>query len=234
MQSQRGGRPGRAGRAVSPSPMHKLYFGTAARIDRGPAPGRTTAFPRTQASGSRRRHDRSSPRATSGRAIASATERPPAPLASGAMQTLPLPSGTSLLERAGVFAEHWRQGARFRVPVCCRLHFCIDVSLGRVAGVVRWREIAGRHTRIARSQHVPCGVIHRGYSPYPAWRRLSRILAFQVAVCLPGERCRWMRARSASPGAAWNAIGVDDKVAFSRAGRNGELWWSGKGSAVAS
>jgi len=140
---------------------------------------------------------------------------------------LVLPDDPSFFDRAAVFREHWQRGARFRIPYCCRAHFCLDSALGRIVSVVRWRQIGTWQTALhSTNPWVPCGFLHRGYSPHGAVGRAARILAFQAVVRLPGERSRWMRARMSSPGPAWTTVEPTVKGAISRAGGNGQLWWS--------
>jgi hypothetical protein len=50
------------------------------------------------------------------------------------------------------FLFHWKQGRRYQVPLCCRLHFCIDSAAGRVVSVVRWRQIARWETPLLHDQ----------------------------------------------------------------------------------
>gem|GEM_PF-2993535 len=140
---------------------------------------------------------------------------------------LVLPGDPSLADRLAVFREHWRRGARYRIPLCCRAHFCLDSALGRIVSVVRWRQIGAWQTALhSTDPWVPCGFLHRGYSPYGLLGRAARILAFQATVRLPGERSRWMRARMTTPGPMWTTVTPTVKCAISRAGGNGQLWWS--------
>jgi hypothetical protein len=140
------------------------------------------------------------------------------------MQTLP--DRPSILDRVSVFAHHWQFGARHGIPRCCRAHFCFDQALGRVAGVVRWRQIGTWRTRSSDRRWVPCGIRHAGYSRITASRRTLRIVAFNLAVLLPGRRAEWLRARAKTPGPAWLDIDLEGKCRLSRGGHNGQLWWA--------
>lgn len=138
-----------------------------------------------------------------------------------------LPRPQSPVERIAVFCHNWGEGKRHKIPVCCRAHFCLDRALGRVVSVVRWREIATWETPlVAKDAWVPCGVIHRGYSPFSASRRLARILWFNLAVCLPGDRAAWMRERAHACGPVWTALEDDERARVSRQGGRGRLWWA--------
>jgi len=124
-------------------------------------------------------------------------------------------------------AHSWREGVRFEIPVCCRSHFCVDRLLGRTVSVVRWRQIARWNTPLVNADPwVPCGIVHSGYSPWRLPRRIVGIVMFQLALCMPGDRSRWMRARATSPGPVWQTLDVETKVAASRSGVNGQMWWA--------
>jgi hypothetical protein len=162
-------------------------------------------------------------------AFPSRTNRPHESVPSPGM--LRLPKQPRLADRAAVLVAHWRNGSRFGIPVCCRARFCIDVSLGRAASVVRWREISAWDTPIS-GKHVPCGLVHQGYSHYGFVTRLVRIIAFQIALGLPGNRCAGMRRRAKHPGPTWFSITDVEKSVSSRAGLNGQIWWSREPSPI--
>ena len=126
-----------------------------------------------------------------------------------------------------MFVENWREGAKFQIPVCCRAHFCADRALGRVVSVVRWRQIATWNTPlISQDPWVPCGLFHSDDSPFSRPDRISRILAFNLALLLLGRRASWMRERAREPGPAWLTVSAADKSRISNLGGNGQMWWA--------
>jgi hypothetical protein len=129
--------------------------------------------------------------------------------------------------RIQIFRHHWRVGRYYGIPVCCRCHFCFDQALERVASVVRWRQIARWETKLINDRAwVPCGVVHRGYSPLPLWKRVYRIITFNLILVLPGRRARCIRRRASAPGPVWTGLPAAEKARISQLGGNGQLWWA--------
>jgi hypothetical protein len=139
---------------------------------------------------------------------------------------LVLPVRASPADRLRGFVTHWKQGRLFRIPVCCRVHFCIDQALGRTAAMVRWRQIGIWSSPAPKRRFVPCGVFHGGYSPYSPALRVVRIVVFNTTLLLPGARANWMRQRTREPGPVWCALEVEQRAALSRIGWNGPMWWA--------
>lgn len=138
-----------------------------------------------------------------------------------------LRSYTTIVRSTERFSANWRDGKRFGIPWCCRMHFCCDRALGRVVSVVRWREIGTWETPIQHEHPwVPCGICHAGYSPWRLPSRMMRVVAFNLALLLPGCHAGWLRERCTSPGPVWVTLEVSTKVSASRDGLNGQMWWA--------
>ncbi len=73
---------------------------------------------------------------------------------------------------------------------------------------------------------MPCGILHADYSPRSLPSRLIRIIGFNLALLLPGQRTQSLRDRCKVPGPAWLNLEVPVKVIASRDGRNGQMWWA--------
>lgn len=119
---------------------------------------------------------------------------------------------------------HFRMGIRYRIPVCCIIHFCWDNILDRAAGMTRWKQIS--HDR-ANSSCVPCGLFHPGGSPLPLPKRLWRMLSFEWTFLQPTKQGKRRREFVSHGGQNYRESSVKDRQNASDRGNLEELWWQG-------
>lgn len=68
----------------------------------------------------------------------------------------------------------FRRGWQLRFPPCCVGHFAWDVHCDASPGLARWRQIECCRDYSGRA--VPCGIFHKGDSPFGLVRRIRSIL----------------------------------------------------------
>jgi len=117
---------------------------------------------------------------------------------------------------------HLRSGIRYRIPICCVVHFCWDNVLGRAAGMTRWKQISHDRTR---STFVPCGIFHAGDSPHLTLKRLWRMFRFEWVAFQPTQRGRTWRELAAYGSSCYQASTIEERLRASDQRVFGELWW---------
>lgn len=119
---------------------------------------------------------------------------------------------------------HFRKGIRYRIPVCCIIHFCWDNMLRRAAGMTRWRQIAYDRSH---STCVPCGLFHAGGSPLPPRERLWRTLSFEWAFLQPTKQGKRRREFVSHGGRTYRESSIEERQRAGDFGHLEELWWRG-------
>lgn len=84
-----------------------------------------------------------------------------------------------------------RRGVHLRFPPCCIAHYAWDVYCGAPPGLARWRQI--ENSRELSGRAVPCGVVHRGDSPFGLLGRIRRIWRFTAMRVGRSEEARLRR-----------------------------------------